>query len=372
MSENDRRYAGKRVLITGGSGFLGVHLTRALLAEGASVAVLARRGGSADPLPDSSAVLARQQRKPAAPLVFINGDVRDEAAVCAAIESRFDYVFHLAAYSGQVPGYADHHESLTTNCLGLLNVLDAMRRFTPETALCFPSSRLVYGRAQRLPVREELAPSPLSLYGVHKRTGEEYCAYYGARWGVRTVVLRLSNPYGPHQSAQHNRYNVANWMLDEIAGGGAVRIFGRGEQLRDYVYVDDAVGAMLASAAAARAHGRVYNVGSGEGVALVDFVRDAIGVAGRGAMLFEPWPDEYLKVETGDYVGDISRIRDELGWTPRVGLREGIARTMAVHTRSRGQLAATAARRAARGKPAGAAPSGGTDEPVIAEQREAA
>ena len=257
------------------------------------------------------------------------GDVRDEAAVTRMIARRFDFVFNLAAYSGQVPSFTDHEQSLTTNCLGHLNLLEAIRTVSPDTTLCFPSSRLVYGRTTYLPVDEDHPREARSFYGIHKRTCEEYCEYYGLRFGVRSVALRIANPYGPHHRANHQRYNIANWMIDELLADREVTVFGRGEQLRDYVYIDDAVDAMLCAAADPVAIGRVYNVGSGEGTALIDFVRAVIDVAGSGRHRLVDWPDEALQVETGDYAADISRIASELGWRPSVSLRDGITRTIA-------------------------------------------
>jgi nucleoside-diphosphate-sugar epimerase len=321
MSAHQSPYAGKSVLIAGCAGFIGTHLARSLAVAGARVVSMSRA---------SQAEVA----VPRVPRAFVTGDTRDEAIVASLISRRFDYAFHLAAYSGQVPGFADHEQSLTTNCLGLLNMLDAIRRLSPATVLCFPSSRLVYGRTPDLPVDESHPAMPLSLYGVHKRACEEYCAYYGERWGVRTAVLRLANPYGPHHAANHNRYNVANWMIDEIVRDRSVTIFGRGEQLRDYVYIDDAVDAMLAAASDERAHGRVYNVGSGLGTPLVEFARTAIALAGAGSYRFAPWPDDHLQVETGGFTASISKIRDEIGWSPRVSLRTGLARTVAAQRRS--------------------------------------
>ncbi|MBI5284576.1 MAG: NAD-dependent epimerase/dehydratase family protein [Chloroflexi bacterium] len=314
-----RRYAGKTVLVTGGSGFIGAHLTRRLASYGAAVTSLSRRAGESAPRGVET----------------INGDVRDESLVAGLIDRMYDYVFHLAAYSGQVPSFTDHEQSLTTNCLGLLNVLDAIRRLSPRTRLCFPSSRLVYGRTRYLPVDEEHPREALSFYGIHKRTCEEYCEYYGARWGVESVVLRVANPYGPHDPADHNRYNIANWMIDELIDGREVTIFGRGEQLRDYIYIDDAVDAMLAAAVDPRATGRIYNVGSGAGTPLADFVRAAIDAAGSGGYRFAEWPAEFLQVETGDYAADISRITGELGWSPRTALRDGIAATIAARRSAR-------------------------------------
>ncbi len=305
-------YRGKRVLVAGGSGFIGTHLRGRLTRYGAEVVVLGRHRSTAD-----------------AGVEFVLGDVRNEATATTLIGRRFDYVFNLAAYSGQVPSFTDHEQSLTTNCLGHLNLLEAIRTLSPDTMMCFPSSRLVYGRTRYLPVDEDHPKVAGSFYGIHKRTCEDYCEYYGLRFGVRTVALRLANPYGPHRAAGHHRYNIANWMTDELVAGREVAVFGRGEQLRDYIYIDDAVDAMLCAAMDPRAVGRVYNVGSGSGTALIDFVRGVIDVAGRGSYRLVEWPEDFLQVETGDYAADISRIGAELGWRPRVGLRDGIAMTVA-------------------------------------------
>lgn len=336
-----RRYAGAPVLITGGSGFIGTHLARRLVAYGADVTTLARAASS-------PSLVGNGRRRVAAGdgvrSVVGSGDVRDASLVTSLIAEKFDYVFHLAAYSGQAPSFTDHSESLTTNCLGLINVLDAIRAQSPHTRLVFPSSRLVYGRTRYLPVDEDHPREALSLYGIHKRTGEEYCEYYGARWGVESVVLRIANPYGPHDPAGHNRYNIANWMIDELIAGREVTVFGRGDQLRDYIHIDDAVDAMLIAAIDPRATGRIYNVGSGEGTPLVDFVRTAIAVAGTGGYRCAEWPADALQVETGDYAADISRIRGELGWSPRRRLTDGVAATVAAQ---RAAIGAAAARREA-------------------------
>lgn len=307
-----RRYEGKLVLVTGGTGFIGMQLSRRLVAYGAEVVVLGRHAS-----------------KLGEGVELVLGDVRSEASVNPLIGRGFDFVFNLAAYSGQVPSFTDHEQSLTTNCLGHLNLLEAIRTLSPDTTVCFPSSRLVYGRTRYLPVDEDHPQEARSFYGIHKRTCEEYCAYYGLRFGVKSVALRIANPYGPHDPAGHHRYNIANWMIDELIAGREVTVFGRGEQLRDYIYIDDAVDALLCAAADPKAAGRVYNVGTGSGTSLIGFVRSVIRAAGTGGYKLVEWPKEFLQVETGDYTADIRRIEAELGWRPRVALREGIAMTVA-------------------------------------------
>jgi nucleoside-diphosphate-sugar epimerase len=362
-----RRYAGLLVLITGGAGFIGTHLARRLVAMGARVTI-AGRSIDRDAY-DETGIHA------------VRADVRDAAAVASLLARDPAVVFHLAGYSGQVPSYADHSESLATNCLGLLNVLDAVRASGTRSRVVFTSSRLVYGRTRYLPVDEDHPLDALSLYGIHKRTGEEYCAYYAARWGVDSIVLRLANPYGPHDPAGHNRYNVANWMIDELIAGRDVTVYGRGEQLRDYIYIDDAIDALLLAgvtphlsrttrsagevnasppiaadlhdgqsvansalsirtpATSADARVPIYNVGSGVGTPLIDFVEAVIGAAGSGAVRTIDWPADALAVETGDFAAGIARIERDLRWRPRTALAAGIATTVAAQ---RGALATTA------------------------------
>lgn len=305
-----RRYEGRRVLVTGGSGFIGSHLCARVASFGAEVTSVSRGG---------HAVRGVES---------VRADIRDDAAMNELALRRYDYVFHLAGYSGQVPSFTDHEQSLAANCLGTLNLLDAVRRLSPEATVCFASSRLVYGRTRYLPVDEAHALAPLSLYGIHKRTAEEYLRYYGERWGMRWIALRLANPYGPHAPANHNRYNVANWMLDEIGAGRDIDVYGLGKQLRDYVYIDDAVDATLAAAAEPRALGEALNVGSGVGTSIAAFVETAIAAAGRGSYRCIDWPADVLAVETGDFVADVTRIRELTGWTPRASFEDGIARTL--------------------------------------------
>ncbi len=183
----------------------------------------------------------------------------------------------------------------------------------------------------------------MSAYAWDKRDGEAYCAYYGARWGIRAVAVRLSNPYGPHLAAGHRRYNIANWMIGQLCHGKTVSVYGRGEQLRDYVYIDDAVQALVLATGSEPACGVVFNVGSGVGTPLIDFVRAGILAAGAGSFEFQRWPETALGVETGDYVANIERVRAHVGWSPRVSLMEGITRAVAAQRRLAGRVRRVAA-----------------------------
>jgi nucleoside-diphosphate-sugar epimerase len=169
---------------------------------------------------------------------------------------------------------------------------------------------------------------PTTPYGVHKLAAELHHRNYGHLLGLRTTALRISIPFGAHLYVGTRDYGVANRFVQLAVQDQALLIYGFGHQLRDYVYVDDVVSALALAGATEVSDGRVYNVGSGEGVALADFARLVVAKAGCGRLEFRDWPELSLAVETGDFVADINRIRSELGWAPRVSLQEGVQRTV--------------------------------------------
>src|SRR6185295_10409518 len=154
----------------------------------------------------------------------------------------------------------------------------------------FPSSRLSYGRVSELPVAETHPMEPRDIYAVHKAAGERYHQIYHRVHGLRTTVLRITNPYGPGQPADRREYGVVNAMVHRALAGEALTIYGDGRQLRDVVYIDDVIDAFLAAAATDATDGEVYNVGSGVGIPLVEVAHAIVRVAGRGRVEHAPWP----------------------------------------------------------------------------------
>jgi nucleoside-diphosphate-sugar epimerase len=238
-------------------------------------------------------------------------------------------VFNLAGQSGAVRSMEDPWTDLDVNCRGTLVLLEALRAAGSRAKVVVAGSRLEYGRAARLPVAEDAPGEPLCLHAVHKRTVEEYLRLYGRLFGVRYAVARVTNPYGPGQPRGRTAYGVINRLIHLALAGETLTIYGDGSQLRDYVHVDDVVTALVALAESSAADGRAYNVGSGVGTKLIDVAHTLVALAGRGRVQQVAWPRLAAQIETGDFVADISRIRQDLGWAPAVGLREGLERTMA-------------------------------------------
>ena len=315
------RYADRRVLVLGGLGFVGMHLTNALLDAGAGVTVVTR--SRARHLESAVAFESRGAR-------VIEGDVRDADAMRAAVDGQ-RVIFNLAGESGAVASMQDPAADLDVNCRGALTVLEAIRRHNPAALLVFTGSRLEYGRPSQMPVPEDSRMAPLCLHAVHKLMVEEYLAVYRRVYGTRSVVARLTNPYGPGQPESRVAYGVVNRLVHLALERQALPIYGDGAQQRDYIYVGDAVEALLAIGDADALAGSTYNIGSGVGTRLVDMAARIIEQAGGGRVEFAPWPELALQIETGDFVADISRAAGDLGWRPRVSLDEGLRRTVAFY-----------------------------------------
>lgn len=306
---------GTPVLVIGGLGFIGINLTRKLVALGAVPTVLSRSRGD-----HPTAELAALEQ---AGVTIVIGDVRDAGVVVPSVSAQ-RLIFNLSGQSGAVKSMEDPWTDLDVNLRGNLVLLEALRAHNRDAKVVFAGSRLQYGHATTVPVPEDALPTPLCLHAIHKSVVEDYLRLYGQLFGIRHVTARITNPYGPGQPAGRTGYGVINRMIHLALTDQAIPVYGDGAQLRDYVHVVDVVGALVAMAESPKADGQAFNVGSGTGTGLVDVARMVIELAGGGHIEHVPWPELAAQVETGDFVADISRISRELGWTPAVGLRQGL------------------------------------------------
>lgn len=311
-------YRGQRVLVVGGLGFLGTNLVTRLVREGATVTATT---------PVRARHQARAEAHEASGVTVIEADIRDLGAMVHAVAGQA-VVLNVSGQSGAVRSMDDPFTDLDVNCRGNLVLLEALRRANPDARLVFVGSRLQYGRADVLPVPEDAAREPLCLHAVHKSTVEEYLAVYRRLFGLRYTVARVTNPYGPGQPPGRTAYGVINRLIELALDDQPLTIYGDGLQLRDYLYIDDLVEALLRLGASPETDGRAYNVGSGEGTALVDLARHIVSITGRGRVVHVEWPALAATIETGDFVADVSRLAAELGWSPQVSLTHGLGRTV--------------------------------------------
>jgi UDP-glucose 4-epimerase len=303
---------GARCVVFGGAGFLGSHVVAALAEGGADVVAFDLREPAVRP--DGVSVVL--------------GDMTDAVAVRDALEGA-EHVFALAGGSGAVRSLADPLGDLHTSCEAQLVLLEGVREVTPAASVVFPGSRLEYGKTLTLPVSEEHPLTGTSPYAIHKIACDGYYRMYADVHGLHTVVLRISNPYGSHVLGDAARlgYGIVNAFVDRAAAGETIELYGGGEQLRDFVFVDDVVKAMLLASVTEAAWGSALNIGSGEGTSLRAVAEAVVAEAGMGEVdVGAPWPADAAAVETGDFYFDVSLARRALGWAPETTLREGIRR----------------------------------------------
>ena len=311
-------YRGKKILVTGGLGFIGLNLSLRLADLGGEVTILDNFFPS-----ELNAVLAESQGR----LKTVVADIRDEDKVERVVRDQA-VMFNLAGKSGAADSNKAPVLDLEINCRGHLNILEACRRVNPNITVIFPSSRLVYGKPRFLPVNEGHPLAPESIYAAHKLAVENYHLIYGRLYGLKATVLRISNPYGPMQAGDARLYGIANTFIRSAARGGTITLFGDGAQRRDFVFIDDLVDAFLKAAANEDAADKIYNVGDSRSVSLRELAEMAVKMAGQGEIVQAPWPAEYKAIETGDYLTDCSLIKDQLGWHPVTTLEDGVRKTM--------------------------------------------
>ncbi len=315
----------RHVLITGGLGFIGSNLARRLVTLGAEVllvdSLIPDYGGN----PFNIADIRDSVRVNVA-------DVRDEYGMNYLVQEQ-DIIFNLAGQVSHLDSMRDPYTDLEINCRSQLSILEACHKHNPGVKIVYAGTRQIYGRPQYLPVDEKHPLEPTDINGVNKLAGEWYHIVYHRVYGLRTVSLRMTNTYGPRMRVRDARQTFIGWWLRQIVEGQELQIFGDGRQMRDFNYVDDVVDGLLLAAADPVADGQIYNLGSDDSVSLLDLAEMLIEINRGGSYRVVPFPPDRKRIDIGDYHGDYTKIRTELGWKPTIPLREGLERTLDFYRR---------------------------------------
>jgi len=315
----------KRVLITGGLGFIGSNLARRLVNLGAKVTLVDSL------IPEYGGNLFNINSFEDKLRVNIS-DVRDTDSMRYLVQGQ-DVLFNLAGQTSHLDSMKDPYTDLDINCRAQLTILEVCRKYNPDIKIVFGSTRQIYGKPEYLPVDEKHILRPMDVNGINKMAGEWYHILYNNVYGIRACALRLTNTYGPRMRVKDTRQTFLGDWIRLLLEDKPFEVWG-GEQLRDFTYVDDAVEAFLLSATSEQANGQVFNLGGCEVINLRELAELSVKVNGRGEFQVRNFPAERKRIDIGDYFADDRRIRNMLGWTPQVNLKDGLARTLDYYRRN--------------------------------------
>ncbi|MEN8228006.1 MAG: NAD-dependent epimerase/dehydratase family protein [Bacteroidota bacterium] len=301
------------ILIIGGFGFMGRNLYQHLVQAGYSTVNIMSNVPLSTEDPFRSVFNHR----------LYLGSINDKKLVEEVI-SDHEVIFSLAGLSGAASSISSPFEDLRVNLEGHLNILEACRKKGNNNRIIFPSTRLVYGKPLTLPVSETHPLDPQSIYAIHKNTAEYYYLLYSKLYALKTVVYRISNPYGYNYNPEGISYSVLNQFIHKAIIGEPIQLFGDGTQKRDYLHINDLSRIMEETIHNETLTGNIYNIGSGIATSIIEVVRTIQEVIPGTTFKLVDWPSLEKNIETGDYYSDLSKIMKDTHWKPSIDLRTGI------------------------------------------------
>ncbi len=316
----DTFYAGRKVLITGGLGFIGSNLAHRLVALDADVVIIDSL------IPDYGGNPYNIHGIEDQVSVHVV-DMRDEHSTDDLVRDR-DVIFNLAGQVSHLDSMKDPHTDLEINCRSQLSLLEACRKHNPRVKVVFAGTRQVYGHPDHLPVTEEHLVRPVDVNGINKVAGEYYHLVYNNIFDIRACSLRLTNIYGPRQLIKHDRQGFIGWFIRLALENNELQVYGDGSQVRDFVYVDDAAEAFLEAGASDTCNGNVYNVGGIEPISHRDLVKLLLEIAHAGTVRYVAWPADKKAIDIGSFYADSTKFKNAVGWTAKTTLRDGFLSTL--------------------------------------------
>jgi len=316
-------FDGARVLITGGLGFIGSSLAIRLVGAGARVTVVDAM------IPDYGGNPFNIE--PVRDRVAVNfGDICDRHAMDWLVRGQ-DYVFHLAGQVSHIMSMTDPFPDIEYNIKGTAVVMEALRLHNPKAKVIFTGTRGQYGSTVQPPVNELAPTNPKGIYEISNLSAEKIIQVYNQVHGIPAVLLRLTNIYGPRAQMKHSQYGVANWFVRMALDGVPIRVFGTGLAMRDFLYIDDCVEALVLTAASEKANGEIFNVGVDSPTNFLELAQLLTRICDGASWEYAPFTPERKAQEPGDFYSDISKIRTLIGWEPTMTLEAGMAKTLAFY-----------------------------------------
>jgi len=309
----------KKVLVTGGLGFIGSSIANRCAELGAQVTLL---DACLEPYGWNPYNIHTIRDR----VKFVHGDVRYNKLM-ASIVPGHEIIFHMAAQVGREISMENPILDVDINCNGMIHLLEICRKLDPCPKIVYAGSRGQIGEPITLPVDESHPENPTDIYGINKMAAERYLMLYGNVYDMPVVSLRLNNVYGPRCQMHAGFYGILNWFMSNAMTGKPITVYGDGSQTRDYVFIDDVVDAFIRAAINPAADREVFFVGSGVETVFLDMVREIVRAVGRGEIIHIPFPESREKIDIKRFVVSTSKINTSLGWTAKTDLRAGIEAT---------------------------------------------
>lgn len=308
----------KNVLITGGAGFIGSHLTDKLVKEDYEVTIF-----------DNLSTGEQKFVNPKA--AFVKGDVTNKDQIRKLFQTNFDAVLHIAGCASSIKSFSKPEEDIKTNFLGTVNIVNACLA-NKITRLLYASSMTVYGKPKKLPINESISCVPISYYGISKYAAERFLLSTAARvdldFSFNVTAFRMFNVYGPRQSLTNPYQGVMAIFIGDVLRNEPVLIFGDGNQSRDFIYIDDVTAAWTKSINNQKTFGKVFNLGCGQDYSINEIVKTIIKTLGFNE---KKYPVIHKKARPGDQrqmCSDINSLKKALNWKPKYDLKKGLSLTL--------------------------------------------
>ncbi|MBI5603772.1 MAG: GDP-mannose 4,6-dehydratase [Deltaproteobacteria bacterium] len=321
-------YTGKKILITGGLGFIGSTLAIRLIESGAEVTLLdalipdlGANSFNIEPIKDRVAV--------------VQANLGDRSVVDDQVKGK-DLIFNIGMHSCHLRSMSDPLFDLETNVIPQVHFLEALRAHNPQTRIIYIGTRAQYGQALTIPITENTPPNPKDIYAASKQVVEWYHLLYQKICGLRATSLRLGNTYGPRHQMRHPQYGVQNFLIRLALEDQEIKVFGDGIQKREMIYIDDIISCLLLLGENPSCVDQIYSIGSAESITFLQLVQEIIRACGSGRYVHVPWPEDRKTIEVGDVVTDFSKLTAHTGWKPSTLLAEGLNKTVAFYRQYRG------------------------------------
>ena len=313
----------KNILVTGGLGFIGSALCIKLVEAGAKITIVDSM------IPEYGGNIFNIN--PIKKKVFINYcDITDRNAMEYLVRDK-DYIFHLAGQVSHIMSLTNPFPDIDYNITATVILLESCKKYNPEAKIIYTGTRGQYGPATKLPVSEDAPTNPRGIYEITNLTAEKIFLVYQASHGIKSILTRITNVYGPRAQMKSNKYGVANWLIRLAIDKQDIPIFGDGKIKRDFIYIDDVVNALLILPQNDNCYGEIFNIGDDKYSNFQILAKSIIKALGYGSIKYTEFSEERKKQEPGDFYSDITKIKKYIGWRPIVSLDKGVKETCAYY-----------------------------------------